>query len=711
MAVKGLSLAPLLSSVLFSCVLTAWSESPDRADLDLEKYVVLPTGNTRLSVLGGASGRESDEEYHQSLSVDRQALHLTCQHDVQQFIQENQELVRLKGAGGALQPNPEDMLFFLHVPRTAGRTFFSCFLKQAIPPSKRCAKSYDVLRLNVSVADCGLLSSHDDYSATKFFPESAAILTQVRDPVERALSAYEFSIEVASRELRRPANAPRPSADKINTRNVWPWSLLVPWMEADMQARIKKVKATAVNDPEKQWVQLYNSTTEQVYFHNFFTKRSLWSVAPEDGHVVPALDPYNNPLTMPLREFVEHPLVRNTIHNGASLQILGLTNYSHLETSTKLRSCISGLPAVREAMTKAALARLSTMFHVGVTDRLEESIASAASVLGLSLGGPSWKGKADAAFSYDDDQEPSHNKTEQDEIGGEVQRIEWEARIAMISEAVASKEKELRRANAGIRTAQYKQAQTYGGNQQQNSAEEELARFTEESQRLQREIDELRQEIADLQVLVVKLKTPLPKMHSAAARMVKNDDEFKNDWNLTTAYHRCVANSRAKNTQRWKPLTALKTIDGRTFHYSSEARKNIAPDIIARIRQLNSMDVKLYETANKLLAASLDQQVASGTRQMLSPPSKNLQAGSGPPLPDLPSEGLHAGDSEPGGHSTPDEPPSASSSTASQLEGGKPETVTHLSRGAGARPHHNRAPEGPSKVGRKHRRRVQHEEL
>jgi hypothetical protein len=51
------------------------------------------------------------------------------------------------------------------------------------------------------------------------------------------------------------------------------------------------------------------------------------------------------------------------------------------------------------------------------------------------------------------------------------------------------------------------------------------------------------------------------------------------------------------------------------------------------------MDVKLYETANKLLAASLDQQVASGTRQMLSPPSKNLQAGSGPPLPDLPSEG------------------------------------------------------------------------
>ena len=73
--------------------------------------------------------------------------------------------------------DPQKMLFFMHIPRTAGlyekhmelffssrqlgqllmpkdcnpagRTFHSCFLRLAFPPSKRCAKSYDVLRLDV----------------------------------------------------------------------------------------------------------------------------------------------------------------------------------------------------------------------------------------------------------------------------------------------------------------------------------------------------------------------------------------------------------------------------------------------------------------------------------------------------------------------------------------------------------------------------------
>jgi hypothetical protein len=40
-----------------------------------------------------------------------------------------------------------DLLFFLHIPRTAGRTFHFCYLKLAIPPDKRCAKSYDELRV------------------------------------------------------------------------------------------------------------------------------------------------------------------------------------------------------------------------------------------------------------------------------------------------------------------------------------------------------------------------------------------------------------------------------------------------------------------------------------------------------------------------------------------------------------------------------------
>lgn len=62
----------------------------------------------------------------------------------------------------------------------AGKTYANCFLRTALPPSKRCAKSYDQLRLNVSMEDCQTLISHDDFSISQFFPEGAATITQLR---------------------------------------------------------------------------------------------------------------------------------------------------------------------------------------------------------------------------------------------------------------------------------------------------------------------------------------------------------------------------------------------------------------------------------------------------------------------------------------------------------------------------------------------------
>jgi hypothetical protein len=105
-----------------------------------------------------------------------------------------------------------------------------------VPPNSSLNRPPSSRRWRLSPSHC---NSSFDATETGNTYTHFILTVQVRDPVERALSAYEFSIEVASRELRRPANAPRPSADKINTRNVWPWSLLVPWMEADMQARVR----------------------------------------------------------------------------------------------------------------------------------------------------------------------------------------------------------------------------------------------------------------------------------------------------------------------------------------------------------------------------------------------------------------------------------------------------------------------------------------
>jgi hypothetical protein len=70
--------------------------------------------------------------------------------------------------GGHGGKDPADkFVFFLHVPRTAGKTYATCFLRAAVPPSKRCAPSYDGLRLNVSQEGCTYVVSHDDYSITE----------------------------------------------------------------------------------------------------------------------------------------------------------------------------------------------------------------------------------------------------------------------------------------------------------------------------------------------------------------------------------------------------------------------------------------------------------------------------------------------------------------------------------------------------------------
>jgi protein-tyrosine sulfotransferase len=136
--------------------------------------------------------------------------------------------------------DPKRMLYFLHVPRTAGRTTHNCFLMPMTPPSRRCAKSYDGNKYNISVPECGLLSSHDDFSAMRGFPSNTAAFTSIRNPVSRVLSAYEFTIEIASREAVKVISRKFPSASqgRVNTKNVWPWSYLAPFVEQDMLIRV-----------------------------------------------------------------------------------------------------------------------------------------------------------------------------------------------------------------------------------------------------------------------------------------------------------------------------------------------------------------------------------------------------------------------------------------------------------------------------------------
>lgn len=220
-----------------------------------------------------------------------------------------------------------DLLFFLHIPRTGGRTYYHCFLKKLYPVSSECPRSYDKLRFNPRKSDCSLLVTHDDYSMMSKLPkEKTSVLTILRDPVQRVFSAYEFSVEVAARFLMHPnitsalrmTSRLRAKGKAISTLDIWPWKHLVPWMREDLFAR---------RDARK---------------HN--------GAAPTDSS-----DPYNmEDIVMPLRDYITHPVARDIIHNGATFQIAGLTNNSYLAESHEIRHCVMKHEALGEYVLEVA---------------------------------------------------------------------------------------------------------------------------------------------------------------------------------------------------------------------------------------------------------------------------------------------------------------------------------------------------------------------
>lgn len=140
-----------------------------------------------------------------------------------------------------------DLLFFLHVPRTGGRTYFHCFLKRLYANAQECPRSYDKLRFDPRKQECRLLATHDDYSMMSKLPkEKTSVVTILRNPVDRIFSTYEFSIEVAARFLVHPnltsatkmVSRLRPGATGVSTLDIWPWKYLVPWMREDLFARV-----------------------------------------------------------------------------------------------------------------------------------------------------------------------------------------------------------------------------------------------------------------------------------------------------------------------------------------------------------------------------------------------------------------------------------------------------------------------------------------
>ncbi|GFQ08297.1 protein-tyrosine sulfotransferase [Phtheirospermum japonicum] len=251
-----------------------------------------------------------------------------------------------------------DLLFFLHVPRTGGRTYFHCFLKKLYSNSQECPRSYDKLRFNPRKANCRLLSTHDDYSMMSKLPkEKTSVVTILRNPIDRVFSTYEFSVEVAARFLIHPnltsvarmSKRVRRKSTGVSTLDIWPWKYLVPWMREDLFAR---------RDNRKLRGQKHLVTNN--------------SYDMED-------------MVMPLHDYINDPVARDIVHNGATFQIVGLTNNSYYAEAHEVRHCVLKYRSLGKYVLEVAKKKLDHMLYVGLTENHKESATMFANIVGAQV--------------------------------------------------------------------------------------------------------------------------------------------------------------------------------------------------------------------------------------------------------------------------------------------------------------------------------------
>ncbi|XP_042414081.1 protein-tyrosine sulfotransferase-like isoform X1 [Zingiber officinale] len=253
----------------------------------------------------------------------------------------------------------EDLLFFLHVPRTGGRTYFQCLLRKLYTSPQECPRSYDKLRLNPSKPNCRLMVAHDDYSLLSKLPKhKTSVVTILRDPIDRVFSTYEFSVEVAARFLVHPnltsatqmSRRIRPKSHGVSTLDIWPWKYLVPWMRQDLFAR-----------RHARELGRFRKTEEMS-------------------------NPYDvEEMAMPLQEFINDPIAHEIIHNGATFQVAGLTNNSYLEESHDVRNCVRKYPEFGHYVLEVAKHRLDHMLYVGLTEEHKKSANLFAELVGAQV--------------------------------------------------------------------------------------------------------------------------------------------------------------------------------------------------------------------------------------------------------------------------------------------------------------------------------------
>ncbi|KAF8067374.1 hypothetical protein HT031_002422 [Scenedesmus sp. PABB004] len=526
----------------------------------------------------------------------------------------------------------ENMVYFLHIPRTAGRTFHSCLLRLGTPGRRRCPKAYDHLRIDFDVPSCFMLSSHDDFSVVERLPANTAVVSQLRDPIDRFLSAYEFAIEVAARQLRRARGYTKPR-NRVVTDDVWPWSYLIPYFVNDIKPRMAKAKAEPLVAPGV-WSE-QRADDGRLYYWNKFQNTSKWSLSAEERkHLVPNLDPYNNRLFMPLAEFIKQPIATELLHNGEFMQVLGLTNYSHWDKAAELRGCLLADKAIADELLDFALRRIERFAHVGATDKLFESVESAAASLGMPLDGPAYgAGEASAAnvertrtltwaeaMAAGEPQQHAGGgaaaSAADDDAYGEGSSAGGAAGDAPDVHQLAGAARRLR-ADVSAKQLRWNDAI-------QSSADQAQLR------ELRGELNAARAELSDAQAQLVSARSEEARQRELMLRPPDKDKTL--ELSLGAEFHRCATRAQARNKGRKKSsLLNLRLNDYRQVYFSKEDRAAIPPALIEELKAMNALDVRLHRRALELLEKRRADSAAAGKLQKLPPAASSKAKGKANP--------------------------------------------------------------------------------
>ena len=407
----------------------------------------------------------------------------------------------------------------------------------------------------------------------------------------------------------------------------------------------------AENGLASKWEEHFDTRSNRTFYYDKETNTSYW-VKPDPKI---KLNPYNNVLTMPLEEWIETDEASELVHNGATLQVLGITNTSFWPEAGLLRKCFIRDSASRDSLLSLAKEKLRQIPHVGLQEHLDDSVASLAATLQVKWDDPAYKSLPLKAYFYDPpgtdlDKEITYNSSD---AGGRnmtitvrkarqiIHRVAYEGQDVRkklkklepkLSKLVEEEEEWLdeqeeeqkqfwSRFKSFFASIRNLTKHVFSSSSDSDSDSDDDTNELLESSPFNAEILELDAEVHALQQRDMITRSEyhtlmrIPEVKgvefnsTVKAYVPVQDEEHIGKKVLGDNYKDCAATAiRKGRTKRRKSFLHLRTPQDESFVFSSSGRKNISEKIISRIEELNKADLELYDLGKQLFRETIDKQ-------------------------------------------------------------------------------------------------------